>query len=259
MSDRNRPWYIRGAGNQPAGPFTAEQLVQSWRTRAAQRRHHLLREGMLQWLPLGQVEPFASAMARAGAARGAAVARPSAPARAAADAGRCPARPRAAPSGRMDRLGDQRGIAAICARESRARYPGERRLRENLAGAAGGGCSAGGGGKRGQAGRRRPCRDDELAGRDHSRYRDTLRASRIARGHRNAARLGRRRRRRRLQDKGGEIRRIAFTREGWRTHVKSRRCSTAQQRDHWGISMDLPQEFESRVRDGLCTFGSRSG
>jgi hypothetical protein len=62
-------WYIPGEGNQPAGPFTAEQLFQSWRTGKLSDTSKCWREGMTQWLPLAQVEPFASAIRSAGASR----------------------------------------------------------------------------------------------------------------------------------------------------------------------------------------------
>ena len=31
MTSNSPSWYIPGEGKQPAGPFTAEQLIQSWR------------------------------------------------------------------------------------------------------------------------------------------------------------------------------------------------------------------------------------
>ncbi len=67
MSTQSGPWYIRGEGNQPAGPFTADQLIQSWRAGRLDANTICWREGMSQWLPLAQVELFASAIASAGA------------------------------------------------------------------------------------------------------------------------------------------------------------------------------------------------
>ncbi len=52
-------WYIPGEGRKPVGPFTAEQLIQSWRAGKISDKTMCWREGMTQWLPLAQVEPFA--------------------------------------------------------------------------------------------------------------------------------------------------------------------------------------------------------
>ena len=68
MGNQSASWYIPGEGSQPAGPFTAEQLFQSWRAGKLSDRTKCWCEGMAQWLPLVQVEPFASAMRSAGAA-----------------------------------------------------------------------------------------------------------------------------------------------------------------------------------------------
>ncbi len=81
MGTQSGSWYLRGDGNQPAGPFTAEQLIQSWRAGRLEASTICWREGMSQWLPLAQVEPFASAIASASVPRqvAAAAARPPAP------------------------------------------------------------------------------------------------------------------------------------------------------------------------------------
>ena len=62
MSSNSPAWYLPGEGKQPAGPFTAEQLIQSWRAGKISDRTMCWREGMTQWLPLVQAEPFASAI-----------------------------------------------------------------------------------------------------------------------------------------------------------------------------------------------------
>ena len=62
MSTNSPSWYIPGEGKQPTGPFTAEQLIQSWRRAGWSANTICWREGMSQWLPLSQVEPFASAI-----------------------------------------------------------------------------------------------------------------------------------------------------------------------------------------------------
>ena len=69
MSDQSHSWYIRGEGNQPAGPFPSEELIQSWRAGRLDANTICWREGMSQWLPMSQVEPFASAIASANASR----------------------------------------------------------------------------------------------------------------------------------------------------------------------------------------------
>ena len=62
MSSNSPSWYIPGEGRQPVGPFTAEQLVQFWRTGKLSDKAMCWQEGMTKWLPLAQVEPFASAI-----------------------------------------------------------------------------------------------------------------------------------------------------------------------------------------------------
>ena len=59
-------WYLPGEGHQPAGPFTAEQVLQCWQSGKLRTNTVCWREGMPQWLPLSQVEPFASVIRRAG-------------------------------------------------------------------------------------------------------------------------------------------------------------------------------------------------
>jgi uncharacterized protein (TIGR03067 family) len=68
MGEQSTSWYIPGEGKQPVGPFTAEQLFQSWRAGKLSDTTMCWREGMVQWLPLTQVEPFASAIRLAGVA-----------------------------------------------------------------------------------------------------------------------------------------------------------------------------------------------
>ena len=63
MSTQSGSWYIRGEGNRPTGPFTAEELIQSCRAGRLDASTICWREGMPQWLPLAQVEPFGPAVA----------------------------------------------------------------------------------------------------------------------------------------------------------------------------------------------------
>lgn len=67
MSDQSSHWYIPGDGQQPAGPFSAEQIIQSWRAGRVDANTICWREGMPEWRPLSQVEPFASAVRSASA------------------------------------------------------------------------------------------------------------------------------------------------------------------------------------------------
>jgi len=69
MSADSPSWYIPSKGKQPAGPFTAEQIIESWREGRLDANTVCWREGMAQWLPLRQIEPFASAIASASVPR----------------------------------------------------------------------------------------------------------------------------------------------------------------------------------------------
>jgi hypothetical protein len=63
MNDQSRSWYVRGADNQPSGPYTAEELIERLRERKLDTKTVCWREGISQWLPLRRVEPFASTIA----------------------------------------------------------------------------------------------------------------------------------------------------------------------------------------------------
>ncbi|MEI8372863.1 MAG: DUF4339 domain-containing protein [Planctomycetota bacterium] len=65
MSSQANLWYIRGEDNQPAGPFTTNELLQSLSAGRVDDNAICWREGMPQWIPLTQIEPFASAIRRA--------------------------------------------------------------------------------------------------------------------------------------------------------------------------------------------------
>ena len=51
------------------GPFTAEQIVESWRAGRLNEKTLCWQEGMAKWLPLEQVEPLAAAIRPAAAPR----------------------------------------------------------------------------------------------------------------------------------------------------------------------------------------------
>src|SRR4030042_680869 len=62
MNTETSSWYIRGEGNQPAGPFTADDLRESWQAGRLEPATPCWRDGMPQWLPFAQVEPFRSSI-----------------------------------------------------------------------------------------------------------------------------------------------------------------------------------------------------
>lgn len=53
-------WYLPDKDRQPSGPFTAEQILEDWRAGNVSEKTVCWCEGMTNWLPLSQVEPFAS-------------------------------------------------------------------------------------------------------------------------------------------------------------------------------------------------------
>ena len=67
MNTQSSSWYIPGEGKKPVGPFTAEQVIESWRAGRLTENTLCWQEGMAKWLPLAQVEPFASAIRRTAA------------------------------------------------------------------------------------------------------------------------------------------------------------------------------------------------
>jgi hypothetical protein len=60
MSDPNAVWYLPGKGEKPAGPLNAEQIIQLCQAGKLPKGTLCWREGMPEWLPLAQVEPFAT-------------------------------------------------------------------------------------------------------------------------------------------------------------------------------------------------------
>jgi len=63
-----RSWYVATRGSEPVGPFTSEELIRSCDSGRLDADTLCWCEGAPRWLPVAQVEPFASAMhsARAG-------------------------------------------------------------------------------------------------------------------------------------------------------------------------------------------------
>ncbi|MHC4178901.1 MAG: GYF domain-containing protein, partial [Planctomycetota bacterium] len=55
-----RVWYVPGEGRHPSGPFSEEEILEGLRTDWLNETTLCWREGMDQWLALGQVEPFAA-------------------------------------------------------------------------------------------------------------------------------------------------------------------------------------------------------
>ena len=243
-------WYIPGDGQQPAGPFTAEEIIQSWRAGRVDGNTICWREGMPQWLPLAQVEPFASAT-RAG--------RPgvSAP-------------PRAAPPPTSPK-----GMPPL---PVRARGRGTRSTGPLIAG----GVAAGVGLlvivivpvlRVGDSSRPSHTSSTDSASREASGdpsaaalatiigdYAKDLReacesdTTKIQREQAVASAV------QRLEERVNECGTVTFTAEvaeiiqEGAQYAGSFRWKT---RDRWGITMTVPQEFEAVVRDRTCTFGSK--
>ncbi|MFP4056086.1 MAG: DUF4339 domain-containing protein [Candidatus Brocadiia bacterium] len=60
MSTPPDQWYVRGAGDRPSGPFSTDRLLDRlWRGQVDETTP-CWREGMADWQPMGQVEPFAA-------------------------------------------------------------------------------------------------------------------------------------------------------------------------------------------------------
>ena len=55
MTANAASWYIRGEDNQPAGPFTAEKLLQSVQAGQLDPNAICWREGMSAWLRTTQL------------------------------------------------------------------------------------------------------------------------------------------------------------------------------------------------------------
>src|SRR5438105_1542543 len=58
-------WYVAAQGGASSGPFTAKQIIDDILAGQADPTLLCWREGMPEWLPLTQVEPFASAVGSA--------------------------------------------------------------------------------------------------------------------------------------------------------------------------------------------------
>lgn len=62
MGQMNAVWYLSGEGSQPAGPYTADQIFELLRKGQTPTNTLCWQEGMDDWKPLAQVDPFASAL-----------------------------------------------------------------------------------------------------------------------------------------------------------------------------------------------------
>ncbi len=62
MAEVDRVWYLRKEGEKGSvGPFSTEQLLARWQKGELDRKSEGWREGMLDWRPLLDIEPFTSA------------------------------------------------------------------------------------------------------------------------------------------------------------------------------------------------------
>lgn len=64
MSKDLPSWYVAAPNKPPSGPFTVEEVVKAWKDGLGATTL-CWREGMAEWLPLAQVEPFAEVIGRA--------------------------------------------------------------------------------------------------------------------------------------------------------------------------------------------------
>lgn len=62
MNTTPAAWYIQGENNEPLGPYTSEQLIDSWRAKQLNPSVLCWQEGMASWQPVAAVEPFVSTM-----------------------------------------------------------------------------------------------------------------------------------------------------------------------------------------------------
>jgi hypothetical protein len=67
MSSASSDWYVAAAGESPSGPFTEARILEACRSGSLAPTMLCWRNGMAQWLPLAQAEPFASSLRGASA------------------------------------------------------------------------------------------------------------------------------------------------------------------------------------------------
>ncbi len=254
MSEQSHPWYVRGAAGQPAGPFSTEQVLESCRAGRLDADSICWHEGLAQWLALGEVEPFATVVASASVSLAAAGA--TAPSAALVGAPSVAARGQpghrrptstawivwAATGGAVALCAMVAGVVLLWPRNELKEPPRSENPPLQSAG------------QHSDAGREGP---------------DAAALTKIIQDY--AARL-----RAAYQAQSTEIQREATVASAV-AELKARvaKCGTVAltgkvveiiqepsmlgggTRDRWGISMDLPPEFEPLVRDGACTFGSK--
>ncbi|MBN1846762.1 MAG: DUF4339 domain-containing protein [Sedimentisphaerales bacterium] len=64
MAQENAQWYLSGPDNKPAGPYTPEQIATAVQTGKITPQSICWREGMDQWQPIQQTEPFGRMLKR---------------------------------------------------------------------------------------------------------------------------------------------------------------------------------------------------
>lgn len=62
MNSADPVWYVPGKQKKPVGPYTADQVLQALGVRQLLPETLCWREGMGEWLPLSNIEPFAGAI-----------------------------------------------------------------------------------------------------------------------------------------------------------------------------------------------------
>lgn len=64
MSNEIPSWYLSAGGKTQSGPFTAAQIIEAWQAGRRDPTVICWRQGMPEWLPLAQVEPFRAVVGR---------------------------------------------------------------------------------------------------------------------------------------------------------------------------------------------------
>jgi len=62
MSGDESKWYLPGPDNQPVGPLTADQVFHKWRAAEISNNTLVWADGLGDWQPLAEVEPFVTAI-----------------------------------------------------------------------------------------------------------------------------------------------------------------------------------------------------
>jgi len=252
MNTQPSLWYIQGDSSQPAGPFPTEELVQRLQAGRLDGKTICWRQGMSHWLPMGQVEPFASAMQPSGAA-GPMTARPA----------RSPPRPKGMPPVPLPRSSPAMTLTVPMIAALIAGGLGLVVIAVIVFSTALSGRSTTGIQKR--HGTVVPGSDGASVGSDALAVIIRNYAGRLKNAYKSgstqvqhdeavAAAVDE------LKTRVNECGTVAFTGRVAEIIPEGPKYGGSfrwETRNRWGISMSLPEEFEALVREGACTFGSK--